>query len=196
VAHNSTKGIDLWNNRMHEILIHEEMTQYHCDRALRDGAYITVFGWSDLTVLGQVVSIAGKRLVASHPWAAGPRPDFLRLRVDADGKAPYAFYASQHHADFLKETSPLMVSVGDSEFKGGTVACVGFIRGGNGLPHIYEFIDPVFHGNEWWLADDCPAASVITWKRTGKADVVLYPKLFTGDTSNMTWHPEWNAWAA
>jgi hypothetical protein len=195
LAHNSTKGIDLWNNWETEIIIHEGMTQYHCDRPLRDGAYRTVCGWADTAVLGQVQSVAGKRTTSHQQFVVGPRPDFVRLRVDADGKAPYAFLGANHHQPFLSETTPLVVSVADSEFKGGTVACVGF-NSGEGFAHVYEFINPVFHGNEWWLENVCPADSVITWKRSGHRDVVLRPVTFTGDTSKMTWHPKWNAWAS
>jgi hypothetical protein len=201
LAHNCIKGIDLWANNEAYPIAHSGMTEYNCQRPMRDGAYRTVWEWEDITIQNNYLqSVAGKNLidVASTPTIAA-RPDLRGIWIDAGGFHQYPFLAADHHQDFFASNRPLIVSIGpsdtrDSHFKGGTVACIGFNNGDN-VPHKYEVLEgTVLDGNEFWFQNDCPGGSILYWEEDADTTWEIRPATWTGDTTGYTFVSAWNAW--
>ena len=183
LAHNNDgSSIYFWINNTPPTLI-DRFTGYHDRHGIRAGSYTNLVSYRDTTVYG---CLETGILVIAVPGAPEEQPDltvtYENVYVDQAGLTDYAFEIGGHVVDTTQVTR-----VVGCEFRGGTVAQVGFPEA-DVYPQLYEFTDCTYDGTAFWLADDLTEVVDIQVRDAVHGAIALHPAGQGGEP-----RPEWNA---
>jgi hypothetical protein len=183
LSHNSDgSAIYFWINNTPPTLV-DRFTGYQNVHGIHAGSYTNLVSYRDTTVYA-----CAERgiLVVAVPGAPEEQPDltitYENIYVDQAGLTEYAFEIGGHVVDTTSVTRVI-----GSEFKGGTVAQVGFPEA-DVYPQLYEFTDCSYDGTAFYLADDLTEVVDIRVRDAVHGDIALYPAGHGGEQ-----RPEWNA---
>jgi hypothetical protein len=180
VAHNNANsGIYFWQNNVPRTVV-DRFTVYNCTQGIVAGAYTNLASYRDCTIYG--CTEQGLSIVALPGGPPGETITYEGLYVDQAGLTDFAVEIGEHHIDADVETA-----ISRCTFTGGRTAQVGLPTGGEFL-QSYRFDDCVFHGNEFWLADDVPASTLLRITDAERGAILVRRVDQGGDA-----RPEWNA---
>ena len=183
LAHNNEgSSIYFWINNTPPTLV-DRFTGYHDRHGIRAGSYTNLVSYRDTTVYG---CLEKGILVVAVPGAPEEQPDltvtYENVYVDQAGLTEYAFEIGGHVVDTTQVTR-----VVGCEFRGGTVAQVGFPEA-DVYPQLYEFTDCTYDGTAFFLADDLTEVVDIQVRDAVHGAIALHPAGQGGEP-----RPEWNA---
>jgi hypothetical protein len=180
LAHNNRmNGIFTWQNNDAPHVV-SRFTAYHNGWAGIDhGAYLSSFLYKDCVLYGNRFAAIESRALSF----SSPTQTLSRVRCDQAGLSPYCVVTTPHLA---APAAPVQFK--ECHFRGYGKAAFGFVDQASPFPNIFNIVDSVFEGNEFWLGPDINPATGIRVHDAAHGNITLrradQPGIF---------RPEWNA---
>ncbi|MGH9119724.1 MAG: hypothetical protein ACRD0A_18185 [Acidimicrobiales bacterium] len=185
IAHNNAhSGVYFWQNGAPRTIV-DRFTAFHNDLGIFAGSYANLVSYRDCTLYANANSgLVISALPARRGRQTGETITYEGMYVDQANLTDYAVEISKHLSEGADDRVTL---ISGGMFMGGRRAQVAIPKGGNNA-QLYDFVDCTFDGNEFWLADDVPADTLLTVEGGQHGSLIVRRADQPGEP-----RPQWNA---